>query len=87
MALAVVTLLFNIILVWQHYVFYFGNEHDASEQEPLLRGGKKTKFYAVDVNAEDGDFLVRSVSLSAEQNSGEVKRSERATHNSQESPV
>ena len=36
MALAVVTLLFNIILVWQHYVFYSGNEHDHREKEPLL---------------------------------------------------
>ena len=52
MALAVVTLLFNIILVWQHYVFYFGNEHNDSEQEPLLRDAK---FYAVDINTEDGD--------------------------------
>ncbi|KAL9984635.1 hypothetical protein ACROYT_G006954 [Oculina patagonica] len=82
MALAVVTLLFNIILVWQHYVFYFGNEHDASEQEPLLKGRKKTKFYAVDVNADDGDLLVTSLSLSMEQSAEEVRR----TH-SQESPV
>ena len=87
MALAVVTLLFNIILVWQHYVFYFGNEYSASEQEPLLRDAKKTKFYAVDVNAEDGEFLVRSLSLSDEQNAGETKRNELSVHKSQESLV
>ena len=86
MALAVATLLFNIILIWQHYVFYFGNEHDAGEQEPLLGSTKKTKFYAVDVNAEDGDFLVNSLSLSMEQNSTEVRRNELATR-SQESLV
>ena len=62
MALAVVSLLFNIILVWQHYVFYFGNKHDdANEKEPLLGGAnRKTNFYAVHVNAEDRDFLPRS---------------------------
>ena len=87
MALAVVTLLFNIILVWQHYVFYFGNEYDASEQEPLLREAKKTKFYAVDVNAEDGEFLVKSLSLSDEENTGETKGNKLAAHNSQESLV
>ena len=85
MALAVVTLIFNIVLVWQHYVFYFGNEYGASEQEPLLRDAKKAKFYAVDVNAEDGEFLKRSLSLSDEQNAGETKRKERGAHNSQES--
>jgi len=87
MALAVVTLLFNIILVWQHYVFYFGNEYNDSEQEPLLRDAKKSKFYAVDINTEDGDFLVRSLSLSSEQSTGGMTRKERASHNSQESLV
>ena len=87
MALALATLVFNIILVWQHYVFYFGNEHDASEQQPLLRDAKKSKFYAVDVNTEDGDFLVRSLSLSSEQSDRERKRNELGTRNSQESLV
>ena len=69
MALAVVTLLFNIILVWQHYVFYLGNELVAAdEQKPLLRGAKKTKFYSVDVNSEEGDFQVTSLSLSVDEN-------------------
>ena len=66
MALAVVTLLFNIILIWQHYVFYLGNEHNASEEQPLLRGPKKSKFYVVDVNTEDGDFLVTSLQSTEE---------------------
>ncbi len=61
MALAVVSLLFNIILILQHYVLYFGNEHKASENEPLLGGAhRKTNFYTVDVNAEERDFLPTS---------------------------
>ena len=69
MALGLVTLLFNIILVWQHYVFYLGNEHGSDEEEPLLRGPKKTKFYSVDVNAEDGDLMVTSLSVSMDHDS------------------
>lgn len=85
MALAVVTLLFNIILVWQHYVFYLGNELvGADEQKPLLRGAKKTKFYSVDVNSEEGDFQVTSLSLSVDENL-ENPRSRKS--NSQESLV
>lgn len=85
MALAVVTLLFNIILVWQHYVFYLGNELVAAdEQKPLLRGAKKTKFYSVDVNSEEGDFQVTSLSLSVDENT-ENPRSRKS--NSQESLV
>ena len=85
MALAVVTLLFNIILVWQHYVFYLGNELvSADEQKPLLRGAKKTKFYSVDVNSEEGDFQVTSLSLSVDENT-ENPRSRKS--NSQESLV
>lgn len=85
MALAVVTLLFNIILVWQHYVFYLGNEHVAAdEQEPLLKGPRKTKFYSVDVNSEEGDFQVTSLSLSIDENT-ENARSRKS--NSQESLV
>ena len=85
MALAVVTLLFNIFLVWQHYVFYLGNEHVAAdEQEPLLKGPKKTKFYSVDVNSEEGDFQVTSLSLSIDENT-ENARSRKS--NSQESLV
>lgn len=85
MALAVVTLLFNIILVWQHYVFYLGNElFAADEQKPLLRGAKKTKFYSVDVNSEEGDFQVTSLSLSVDENT-ENRRSRKS--NSQESLV
>lgn len=85
MALAVVTLLFNIILVWQHYVFYLGNELVAAdEQKPLLRGAKKTKFYSVDVNSEEGDFQVTSLSLSVDENL-ENPRSRKS--NSQESLV
>ena len=86
MALALVTLMFNIILVWQHYVFYLGNEHRTEEQEPLLRGAKKTKFHAVDVNAEDGDFLVTSLSLSVDESAKAARRDELPTH-SQESLV
>ena len=57
MALAVVSLLFNVILILQHYVLYSGNKRDAKEEEPLLGGAKrKTNFYAVDVNAEDREF-------------------------------
>ena len=85
MALAVVTLLFNIILVWQHYVFYLGNELvGPDEQKPLLRGAKKTKFYSVDVNSEEGDFQVTSLSLSVDENT-ENPRSRKS--NSQESLV
>ena len=85
MALAVVTLLFNIILVWQHYVFYLGNELvGPDEQKPLLRGAKKTKFYSVDVNSEEGDFQVTSLSLSVDENT-ENPRSHKS--NSQESLV
>ena len=85
MALAVVTLLFNIILVWQHYVFYLGNELvGADEQKPLLRGAKKTKFYSVDVNSEEGDFQVTSLSLSVDEN---IENPRSRKSNSQESLV
>ena len=85
MALAVVTLLFNIILVWQHYVFYLGNELvGADEQKPLLKGAKKTKFYSVDVNSEEGDFQVTSLSLSVDEN---IENPRSRKSNSQESLV
>lgn len=64
LALGLVTLLFNVILVWQHYVFYLGNEQVSEEEKPLLNGSKKEKFYSVDVNADDEDFQEKSISLS-----------------------
>lgn len=69
MALAVSTLLFNIILIWQHYVFYLGNEHRSSdsEKEPLLRGERSNEFYTVNVHAEDGDYIVISFQDSEEE--------------------
>lgn len=67
MALALATLFFNIILIWQHYVFYLGNDHSDDEKQPLLKGPKKTKFYSVNVNAEDGGFQVTSLSISEDE--------------------
>lgn len=81
MALAVATLLFNIILIWQHYVFYLGNEHCSSEKKPLLGRERSNEFYTVNVNAEDGDYLVINL-----QDPEEVSTARRAT-GSQESSV
>ena len=67
MALALATLFFNIILIWQHYVFYLGNDHSDDEEQPLLKGPKKTKFYSVNVNAEDGGFQLTSLSISEDE--------------------
>lgn len=64
LALGLVTLLFNIILVWQHYVFYAGNEQVSEEDKPLLSGSKKEKFYSQDVNADYEDLQEKSISLS-----------------------
>lgn len=81
MALAVATLLFNIILIWQHYVFYLGNEHSSSEKKPLLGRERSNEFYTVNVNDEDGDYLVINL-----QDPEEVSTARRAT-GSQESLV
>lgn len=78
MALGVATLLFNIILVWQHYVFYLGNEHGGDEEKPLLGGPKRTKFYLV--NADGGDFVVNSLSLSLQGDTEREIESEPAIH-------
>lgn len=64
LALGLVTLLFDIILVWQHYVFYLGNEQVSEEEKPLLSGSKKEKIYSRDVNADDEDLQEKSISLS-----------------------
>ena len=64
LALGLVTLLFDIILVWQHYVFYLGNEQVSEEEKPLLNGSKKEKIYSRDVNADDEDLQEKSISLS-----------------------
>ena len=63
MALSVVTLIFNIILVWQHYVFYLGNEYNESDEEkPLLKSSKKEKFYSVNVDTEGRDLVLATLS-------------------------
>ena len=86
MALGMVTLLFNIILVLQHYIFYHGNEHDSDEEEPLLRGAKKAKFHSVDVNAEDGDLIEMSLSVSMDDSIRREGQNMQAAH-SQDSLV
>ncbi|XP_068711752.1 cystinosin homolog [Montipora foliosa] len=43
MALGLVTLLFNIILVWQHYISYRGNECTPDDAKPLVKKPKMAK--------------------------------------------
>lgn len=85
LALGLVTLLFNVILVWQHYVFYLGNEQVSQEEKPLLNGLKTEKFYSLDVNADDEDFQEKSISLS--DSSSSTRENESSKNDSYDSIV
>ena len=64
MALGVVTLLFALVLAWQHYVSYVGNESgigdDYLEEAPLLTSSLIKMTYPADMNNETRAGLVKS---------------------------
>lgn len=64
LALGVVTLLFALVLAWQHYVSYVGNESgigdDYLEEAPLLRSSLIKMTYPADMNNETRAGLVKS---------------------------
>ena len=64
LALGVVTLLFGLVLTWQHYVSYAGNESgigdDYLEEAPLLRSSVIKMSYPLDMTNETRAGFVKS---------------------------
>lgn len=60
MALAIVTLVFNVILVIQHYVLYMGNiplEALDESRRLLVESSRSSKYYSVDVNSDPDEIF------------------------------
>ena len=81
MALAVVTLVFNVILVIQHYVLYMGNVslEVLAESKPLLgESSNSSKYFAINVDSETDEICVndggsnKSILLTASHQSHKV---------------
>jgi len=64
MALAVATLLFNIILITQHYILYMGNRipelvrNSSDEEQRLIDSTERNRLYTI--NVEPDDLQVRT---------------------------
>lgn len=78
LALGIVTLLFNIILVWQHYVFYLGNVPTVDDKEPLLSNSDQPHYRSINADAEANGVLPLNssggLSISLEQSGKEEVR-------------
>ena len=78
MALGVVTLLFALVLAWQHYVSYVGNESGISddylEGAPLLRSSEIKMSYPTDMNSETRAGLVKSTIVPLDNCNSETAR-------------